>query len=127
MTEIPGFGAGGATYLDYLVPGVVVMTALFSSGWSGMGVIEDIDRGIMDRFLVAPVHRPSLIIGRVAYDALTLVLQAVVIGGLAWLLGPASRAARSASPCSCSCALLLAASFGAISDALGLALASASP
>ena len=87
VTEIPGFGAGGATYLDYLVPGVVVMTALFSSGWSGMGVIEDIDRGILDRFLVAPVHRPSLIIGRVTYDALTLVLQAVVIGALAWLLG----------------------------------------
>ena len=39
------------------------MTALFSSGWSGMGVIEDIDRGIMDRFLIAPVHRSALIAG----------------------------------------------------------------
>ena len=51
VTEIPGFAAGGS-YLDYLMPGVVVMTALFSSGWSGMGIIEDMDRGLMDRFLV---------------------------------------------------------------------------
>ena len=56
VTTIPGFG-GNASYLDYLVPAVLVMTALFSCGWSGMGIIEDIDRGIMDRFLVSPVHR----------------------------------------------------------------------
>ena len=56
VTEIPGFTAT-ASYLDYLVPGVVVMTALFSSGWSGMGLIDDMERGLMDRFLVAPLHR----------------------------------------------------------------------
>ena len=86
VTEIPGFGSGGS-YLDYLVPGVVVMTALFSSGWSGMGIIEDMDRGLMDRFLVSPMHRSSLIAGRVAYEAISLVLQALIIGGLAVLLG----------------------------------------
>ena len=48
--EIPGFGADD--YIDFLTPGIVVMTALFSAGWSGMAMIEDIDRGIMDRFLV---------------------------------------------------------------------------
>ena len=63
------------------------MTALFSSGWSGMGIIEDMDRGLMDRFLVAPMHRSSLIVGRVAYEAISLVLQALIIGGLAVLLG----------------------------------------
>ena len=30
------------------------MTALISSGWYGMGMIEDIDRGMMDRFLATP-------------------------------------------------------------------------
>ena len=47
-------------------PGIVVMSALFSAGWSGMAVIEDIDKGILDRFLVSPVVRGSLIIGRLA-------------------------------------------------------------
>jgi ABC-2 type transport system permease protein len=52
VTEIPGFAAGGS-YLDYLMPGVVVMTALFSSGWSGMGIIEDLSPGLMVADLVA--------------------------------------------------------------------------
>ena len=37
------------------------MTALFSAGWSGMGIINDLDRGVMDRFLVSPARRASLI------------------------------------------------------------------
>ena len=86
VTEIPGFTTS-ASYLDYLVPGVVVMTALFSSGWSGMGLIDDMERGLMDRFLVAPLHRSAVIVGRLAYEALNLVVQASIIGGLAWLLG----------------------------------------
>ena len=40
------------SYIQFLTPGVVVMTALFSAGWGGMGMIEDIDRGVIDRFLV---------------------------------------------------------------------------
>ena len=45
----------GDSYLDFLAPGVVVMTAAFSSGWAGMGFIDDLDRGVIDRFLVSPV------------------------------------------------------------------------
>src|SRR4051794_35156433 len=48
IVDLPGFGGG--SYLTYLVPGVVVMTAVSSSMWSGMGVLEEIDRGTMDRF-----------------------------------------------------------------------------
>ena len=51
IVEIPGFGSG--SYIDFLTPGIVVMTCLFSAGWSGMGLIDDIDRGVVDRFLVA--------------------------------------------------------------------------
>src|SRR5215470_7488710 len=54
VVELPGFGT--ASYLDYLVPGVVIMSALSASMWSGMTVLEEIDRGIMDRFLVLPLH-----------------------------------------------------------------------
>ena len=54
IVELPGFGT--SSYLDYLVPGVVIMSALSTSMWSGMTVLEEIDRGIMDRFLVLPLH-----------------------------------------------------------------------
>ncbi len=55
MTDIPGFGSDN--YIQFLAPGVVVMTAFFGAGWTGMPVIEDIDRGVIDRFLVSPGAR----------------------------------------------------------------------
>jgi ABC-2 type transport system permease protein len=121
VTEIPGFGSGGS-YLDYLVPGVVVMTALFSSGWSGMGIIEDMDRGLMDRFLVSPVHRSSLIAGRVAYEAIALVLQATIICGLALILGAKFEGGPVGFAVLVLCAVLLAAAFASLSDASALLL-----
>jgi ABC-2 type transport system permease protein len=121
VTEIPGFGAEG-TYLDYLVPGIVVMTALMSSGWSGMGIIEDMDRGLMDRFLVTPLHRSSLIVGRISYDALSLVLQALIIGGMAWLLGADFAGGVGGFAVLVASAILIAAAFGSLSNALALRL-----
>ena len=64
MADLPGFG--DESYIAYLAPGIVVMSALFSSGWSGMATIEDINRGVTDRLLVSPVRRWALIGGRVA-------------------------------------------------------------
>ncbi len=121
VTEIPGFAAGGS-YLDYLMPGVVVMTALFSSGWSGMGIIEDMDRGLMDRFLVAPMHRSALIGGRVAYEAISLVLQSLIIGGLAFLLGARFGGGPLGFAVLVLSAVLLGAAFSALSDASALVL-----
>jgi ABC-2 type transport system permease protein len=56
VVEIPGFHDG--SYIELLTPGIVVMSALFSAGWHGMGLINMLERGAMDRFLVSPL-RPS--------------------------------------------------------------------
>src|SRR5436190_3584824 len=85
VVEIPGFGGGD--YVEFLAPGIVVMTALFSAGWSGVGVINDLDRGVMDRFLVSPVRRTSLIAGRLGQLAVVIAIQSLVVVGLALLAG----------------------------------------
>ncbi|HYX83524.1 MAG TPA: ABC transporter permease [Gaiellales bacterium] len=85
VVEIPGFGGGD--YIEFLTPGIVVMTAIFSAGWSGMGIINDLDRGVMDRLLVSPVRRGSLIAGRLLQLGITIVIQSVVVVGLALLAG----------------------------------------
>ena len=121
VIDIPGFAARGS-YLDYLVPAVVIMTALFTSGWSGMGIIDDMDRGLMDRFLVAPMHRSSLIVGRVAYESLNLVIQALIIGGLSVLLGARFSGGPIGFAVLILAAVLLAAAFAALSDASALVL-----
>ncbi len=85
IVEIPGFGAG--SYVDFLTPGVVVMTALFSAGWSGMGMIDDINHGVVDRFLVAPTSRGSLIWGRLLQFGLVAVVQSAIIIVLGLMIG----------------------------------------
>src|SRR5918912_368108 len=85
VVEIPGFHGG--SYIEFLAPGVVVMTALFASGWSGMPLIDDIERGVTDRFLVSPVRRSALISGRLVNSALTITIQSLIIVGLALIVG----------------------------------------
>ena len=82
VVELPGFGA--ASYLDYLVPGVVIMSALSASMWSGMIVLEEIDRGIMDRFLVLPLHRSAIINASAVQQSLVVAVQSVIIVLLGW-------------------------------------------
>src|SRR5436309_13841832 len=58
VTEIPGFHGG--SYINYLTPGIVVMLAVSSAGWTGMALIEDIHGGVMDRMLASQVLRGAL-------------------------------------------------------------------
>jgi ABC-2 type transport system permease protein len=67
--------APNGDYIAYLTPGIVVMSALFSSGWAGMGFITDAERGVMDRLLVSPVRRGSVMTGSLLYQQVTTVVQ----------------------------------------------------
>jgi ABC-2 type transport system permease protein len=77
VVEIPGFTGG--TYIDFLTPGVVVMTVLFSSGWAGMGFIEDMDSGVMDRMLSSPVSRGAMMASSTVHQGVTIVIQSLVV------------------------------------------------
>jgi len=85
VAEIPGFGGGD--YITYLTPGVVIMTAMFSASWTGMAYIEDMQTGVMDRFLTAPVGRGALTAAMLAYQGLTTVLQSAIIIAIGWATG----------------------------------------
>jgi ABC-2 type transport system permease protein len=117
VTRIPGFQSH--SYIQFLTPGIVVMTALFSSGWSGMAVIDDIDKGILDRFLVSPAVRGSLIIGRLLNGTVIVVLQSVIIVVLALIVGARFPNAWGIIAL-IALASLLAAAIGCLSIALAL-------
>jgi ABC-2 type transport system permease protein len=85
IVEIPGFH--GHSYIAFLAPGVVVMTAMFNSAWSGMALIEDLNRGVTARFLVSPVRREALIAGRIVKEAVVVVVQSLIIVALALIVG----------------------------------------
>jgi ABC-2 type transport system permease protein len=118
VVDIPGFQGG--SYIEFLAPGVVIMTAFFSAGWSGMPVIEDLDRGVIDRFLVAPTRRGSLIGGRLAHGTVTIVIQSLIIVALALAVGAGFENGVVGVAGLIVVAVLLAAAFSALS--IGLAL-----
>jgi ABC-2 type transport system permease protein len=118
VVEIPGFGAD--SYLDFLTPGIVVMTCLFSAGWSGMGIIEDLDRGVVDRFLVTPVSRASLIAGRIIQLGIVAVIQSAIIIVLGLIVGAEFPGGPIGLVVLVVASVLLGAGFGALSNAIAL-------
>jgi ABC-2 type transport system permease protein len=87
VVHIPGFATSSGSYLEFITPGVIVMTALFSSGWAGTVFIEDMDRGVMDRLLASPVRRGAMIVGTLAYQSLTTTVQTLIVFGIAYVSG----------------------------------------
>jgi ABC-2 type transport system permease protein len=83
------FGAIPPTlsYLDYLVPGILGFTMLFSASFTGLAVLSDREVGFLKEILVAPVSRTAVVVGRIAGGATTTLLQALLILVLAIPLG----------------------------------------
>lgn len=88
LADTPQFGDLGYTsYLTFLVPGMIVLSMLFTALQSGMGTVTDIDTGMMDKFLISPVRRLSIVLGRVAADAITMLIQGAIVLAVALLMG----------------------------------------
>jgi ABC-2 type transport system permease protein len=118
VTEIPGFHGG--SYIDFLTPGIVVMLAISSAGWTGMGLIEDINGGVMDRMLVTPVWRGALNIGSVIYAVITIVIQSTLIVLLALALGANYKGGVGGIVILIVLAGLLGAAFASLSNGLAV-------
>jgi ABC-2 type transport system permease protein len=118
VVELGGFGT--TSYLDYLVPGVVVMSALSSNMWAGMTTLDEIQRGTLDRFLTTPVSRAALMNGNVVNNGLVTALQSVIIVLLGLLGGADYPGGIVGIAVLVLAAVLLGTVFGALSNALGM-------
>lgn len=85
LSDLPGMG--DMSYLQFFAPGVVVMTVMFGSAWAGMGMLQDMDMGILSKMLATPVTRISIITSRVIASMLILLLQAVLIFTISIIMG----------------------------------------
>ena len=118
VTDIPGFD--GDSYIDFLTPGVVVMLAVSSAGWTGMGFIEDINAGVMDRMLASPVWRGALNLGSVVQSVITVSIQTALIVLLALALGAHYSNGIGGVLILILVAALLAAAFASLSNGVGV-------
>src|SRR5512138_964295 len=77
----------GFSYLQFIFPGMIGMTILFSSIFSSISIVWDREFGFMKEMLVAPISRTSIVIGKAISGTLISVAQAVIIMVLIPVLG----------------------------------------
>jgi ABC-2 type transport system permease protein len=122
VVDVPGFG--DVSYITYLTPGVVVMTAIMSANWAGTSFVEDMNRGVMDRNLTSPVSRGALINGILSYQAVITIVQSLIVLGVGVLLGARFDGGIIGVVAMFVAAILLAIFFAALSCAMALLLRS---
>ncbi len=79
--------AGGGNYIQFLVPGILGMTIIFSSIFSGIDIIVDKQFGFLKETLIAPVSRFNVMIGRTLGGATTSTMQGFIVFLISLLLG----------------------------------------
>lgn len=85
LTQLAGFGT--RSYLQFLTPGIAILGAFSHGVWDGGGLVQDIERGAIDRFLATPLHPWAFLVARALQAAIVGIAQAVVIVAVALLFG----------------------------------------
>jgi ABC-2 type transport system permease protein len=118
VSTLPGFPMG--SYIAYLTPGVVVMTAMFANSWNGMSLLDDMDSGVLDRFLASPVRRSAILTGVSIQQTISVAIQSLILVALALVLGARFDGGIGGVAILIAVSTLLGAGFGGIS--MGTAL-----
>jgi ABC-2 type transport system permease protein len=118
LGALPQFGGSG--YIDYLVPGILMMTVLYSGAWAGTGYIDDMSSGVMDQLLTAPIARSAIITGQLVQQLIINLLQSAVVLGIGWLAGARYGGGAGGILLALLVATLLASIFCCLSTALAL-------
>jgi ABC-2 type transport system permease protein len=119
-----GFGpvferAGEGDYVQFLVPGIIAMSILFTSMFNGIEIIWDRQFGFLKETLVAPVSRVTIMLGRTLGGASVGIIQGLIILGISLLVG-----FQIGSPAGLPAALLFMVLIATLFTALGTAIAS---
>ncbi len=98
FTEVFGQVTGGAlaealgadiSYITYLVPAIIIQSALVAAAGSGIGLVDDMESGMFEKVLVSPISRGAMFLGKALSEVVRIVVQTVIIlalgYGLLWL------------------------------------------
>ena len=81
--QVPGY----ADYNQFLIPGVFAQTVLFGSAFTGVGLAEDLSKGLVDRLRSLPIYEPAIIVGRTISDMARNIVTFIVMIVVAYAIG----------------------------------------
>jgi ABC-2 type transport system permease protein len=112
FTYLFGGAVAGSTqeYLQFLLPGVLVQSVVFTSVYSGVSLNTDVTKGVVDRFRTLPLWRPAPLVGAVVGDSVRYVIASTVVVVLGFIMG--FEAAGGISGVVLAVALVVVFSFG---------------
>ncbi|GLW74302.1 transport permease protein [Kitasatospora phosalacinea] len=87
FTRLKAIPTGGTPYLDYLAPGIIAQSAMFTAIFYGIMIIWERDSGVLTKLLVTPTPRAALVTGKAFAAGVKAVVQAAVVVVLAAVLG----------------------------------------
>jgi ABC-2 type transport system permease protein len=120
FSRVPSLRAGAGSYVEFLAPGVVIMNAFFGATWSGMAMIDDLNRKWVERFLATPASRIALVLSQVVRSGLTAMVQALVILVVGLALGVRVHGGVAGWIVVLLAAALISTVFGGISQGIAL-------
>ena len=83
FSRVRGISTGTLSYLDYMAPGILAQSILFSAIFYGIAIIWERDLGIVHKLLVTPAHRSALVMGKALAAGMRGLLQVAVVYGVA--------------------------------------------
>jgi len=111
------------SYLDFFYSGVIAVTVMFASIFNGLSVIWDKRFGFLNKLLVAPIPRLSIMLGKTLFAMIRATLQGVIILSLSFLIGAKVYTGALGVALAILFMMLFSLGFGALSTSLGLKLA----
>ncbi|MBO1001239.1 ABC transporter permease [Pseudogracilibacillus auburnensis] len=118
IIHIPGFNSN--SYINYLAPGIVIMSTFMAGSYAGMSMIADHNHGVLNRFLTSPVKRSALILGPLIQNAVTMIIQATIMILLSFMLGANFAGGLVGIFILIICGVMVGIGFGALSLSIAL-------
>jgi ABC-2 type transport system permease protein/oleandomycin transport system permease protein len=119
ITALP---PGAETYVNYLMPGIFVQTAIFGATQTGIGLAEDLASGIIDRFRSLPTARSAVLAGRTTADLFRNLFVVLLMTAVGYLVGFRFQQGVIHAVLAIGIAVLVGFAFSWISATIGLAI-----
>ncbi|WP_297217944.1 ABC transporter permease [Thermoplasma sp.] len=83
---VSSFFDGAPDYITYMIGGILTITGLFTGMFSGINIIWDRRLGILQRFLVSPIKRSSIVFSRIIASVVRIIVQVVILIAIALII-----------------------------------------